>query len=207
MRIHDYGEMNLHDLDVMREIGSIGTGHAATSLSQMLQKEVRITFPQIKILGYDEAVESIGGNVEEIVGATLVKMDDEINGIMLFLFNLELANTVFEKMMGVTYPSFEQFDEMAYSAMTEIGNIIICSYVNAFTEFVDLNISLSVPSSCVSMLGAILEVPIAEYGYETDKLMYCTADFVIDGKTYRDWLLMLPDIASLNNILKKLGVE
>ncbi|SEA42579.1 chemotaxis protein CheC [Oribacterium sp. KHPX15] len=207
MRIRDYGEMNLQDLDVMREIGSIGTGHAATSLSNMLQKEVRITFPQIKILGYDEAVDSIGGDVEEVVGATLVKMDGEINGLMLFLFNLEFANTIFEKMMGVSYPSFEAFDDMAHSAITEIGNIIICSYVNAFTELVDLNISLSVPSSAVSMLGAILTVPIAEYGYETDKLMYCTADFVIEGKTYNDWLLMLPDIASLNNILKKLGVE
>ncbi|SFG24744.1 chemotaxis protein CheC [Oribacterium sp. WCC10] len=207
MRIKDYGEMNLQDLDVMREIGSIGTGHAATALSQMLQKEVRITIPQVKILGYDEAIEAIGGNIEQIVGATLVKMDGDINGLMLFLFNLEFANTIFDKMMGMSYAGFEQMDTMAHSALTEIGNIIICSYVNAFTELVDMHIGLSVPSAAVNMLGAILTVPIAEYGYETDKLMYCNADFVIDGKTYNDWLLMLPDIASLNRILEKLGVS
>ena len=41
MRINDYGDMNLQELDVMKEIGSIGTSHAATSLSQLLQKEVQ----------------------------------------------------------------------------------------------------------------------------------------------------------------------
>ena len=45
-----------------------------------------------------------------------------------------------------------------------------------------------------------------EYGYETDKLMYFNADFVMEGKKLSDWLLMLPDIKSLNAILGKLGV-
>ena len=49
-------------------------------------------------------------------------------------------------------------------------------------------------------------MPIAEYGYETDKLMYFNADFVMEGKRLSDWLLMLPDIRSLNDILGKLGV-
>ena len=205
MRINDYGDMNLQELDVMKEIGSIGTSHAATSLSQLLQKEVRISIPQVKILGYDDAFHAIG-NEEQIVGATLVKMSGELNGLMLFLFNLEFANTIFEKLLGIDYPGFEAMDEMAHSAMTEIGNIIICSYVNAFTELVDMDIQLSVPSSAVNMLGGILTVPIAEYGYETDKLMYFNADFVIGGQKLNDWLLMLPDIESLNRILTKLGV-
>ena len=98
-------------------------------------------------------------------------------------------------------------DQLAYSALTEIGNIIICSYINAFSQLVNVDIDLSVPSATVNMLGAILTVPIAEYGYDTDKLMYCNADFVMDGKQLSAWLLMLPDIPSLNNILEKLGVS
>ena len=102
---------------------------------------------------------------------------------------------------------FEEMDELARSALTEIGNIIICSYINAFSQLVNVDIELSVPSATMNMLGAILTVPIAEYGYETDKLMYCNADFVMDGKQLSDWLLMLPDIRSLNDILDKLGVS
>ena len=206
MKLKTYEDMNLLELDVMKEISSIGTSHAATALSKLLQKEIRITIPEVNILGYEEAVDKIG-YIEELVTATLVRMSNEVNGLMLFIFKLDLANAVLEKLIGRRYDSFEELDELAYSALEEIGNIIICSYVNAFTQLVGVEIDLSVPSSTVNMLGGVLTVPIAEYGYETDKLMYINAEFIMDGKKLSDGLLMLPDIKSLNDILEKLGVS
>ena len=205
MRLKSYEEMNLQDLDVMKEISSIGTSHAATSLSKLLQKEIRIAIPEVSILGYEDAVNKIG-EMEELVAATLVQMSNEVNGLILFIFKMDMANAVLQKLIGTKYVSFEEMDELAYSALEEVGNII-CSYVNAFAQLVGVEIDLSVPSSTVNMLGGILTVPIAEYGYETDKLMYINAEFIMDGTRLSDGLLMLPDIASLNRILEKLGVS
>ena len=205
MKINRYEDMNLQELDVMKEIGSIGTGHAATALSQLLQKEVRITIPQVQILGYNGAVKRIGDE-EEIVGATLVQMSGDLNGLMLFLYDRNFANTVLEKLLDKNYDKFAEMDSMAFSALAEVGNIVICSYINAFSDLVHVDLNLSVPSSTVNMLGGILTVPMVEVGYETDKLMYCNAEFVMDGKSLPSWLLMLPDISSLNTILEKLGV-
>ena len=205
MRIKSYEEMNLQELDVMKEISSIGTSHAATSLSKLLQKEIRISIPEVSVLGYEEAVEKIG-EIEELVAATLVQMSNDVNGLILFIFKMDMANAVLEKLIGKEYTSFEDMDEMDYSALEEVGNIIICSYVNAFAQLGGVDIDLSVPSSTVNMLGGILTVPIAEYGYETDKLMYINAEFIMDGIRLSDGLLMLPDIESLNRILEKLGV-
>lgn len=204
-RLNSYEDMNLQELDVMREISSIGTSHAATALSTMLQKEVRITIPEVSILDCEEAIDRLG-EIEELVAATLVKMTHEVDGLLLFVFKLDLADAVLEKLIGVRYESFEAMDDMAYSALEEVGNIIICSYVNAFSKLVGMEIDLSVPSSTVNMLGGILTVPVAEYGYETDKLMYINAEFILGGKKLSDGLLMLPDIRSLNKILVKLGV-
>ncbi len=206
MRLKRYEDMNLQELDVMKEISSIGTSHAATALSKLLQKEIRITIPEVSILGYEETVNKIG-QIEELVVATLVRMSNEVEGLMLFIFKKDLANAVLEKLVGVHIESFEELDELAYSALEEVGNIIICSYVNAFTQLVGVEIDLSVPGSTVNMLGGILTVPIAEYGYETDKLMYINAEFIIDGQKLSDGLLMLPDINSLNGILQRLGVS
>lgn len=205
MKLTRYEDMNLLELDVMKEISSIGTSHAATALSKLLQKEVRITIPEVNILGYEEAVDRIG-QIEELVAATLVRMSNEVNGLMLFIFKLDLANAILEKLIGASYESFEGLDEMAYSALEEIGNIIICSYVNAFTQLVGVEIDLSVPGSTVNMLGGVLTVPIAEYGYVTDKLLFIDAEFILDGVKLSDGLLMLPDMESLNSILEKLGV-
>ena len=205
MKLKSYEDMNLLELDVMKEISSIGTSHAATALSKLLQKEIRITIPEVNILGYEDTINKIG-YIEELVTATLVRMSNEVNGLMLFIFKLDLANAVLEKLIGRRYEDFQELDELAYSALEEIGNIIICSYVNAFTQLVKVEIDLSVPSSTVNMLGGILTVPIAEYGYVTDKLMYINAEFIADGVRLSDGLLMLPDIESLNSILEKLGV-
>ena len=206
MKLKSYEDMNLLELDVMKEISSIGTSHAATALSKLLQKEIRITIPEVNILGYEDTINKIG-YIEELVTATLVRMSNEVNGLMLFIFKLDLANAVLEKLIGRRYEDFQELDELAYSALEEIGNIIICSYVNAFTQLVKVEIDLSVPSSTVNMLGGILTVPIAEYGYVTDKLMYINAEFIMDGEKLSDGLLMLPDIESLNSILEKLGIS
>ncbi len=206
MRLKKYEDMNLQELDVMKEISSIGTSHAATALSKLLQKEIRISIPEINILGYEETVDRLG-YIEELVTATLVRMSNQINGLMLFVFKMDLANAVLGKLIGKEYETFEELDELAYSALEEVGNIIICSYVNAFTQLVGVEIDLSVPSSTVNMLGGVLTVPMAEYGYVTDKLMYINAEFIVDGKKLSDGLLMLPDIESLNRILEKLGVS
>ena len=147
------------------------------------------------------------GHMEELVAATLVQMKNEVEGLMLFIFKMDLANAVLGKLLERHYQSFEELDEMDFSALEEIGNIIICSYVNAFTQLVGVEIDLSVPSSTINMLGGILTVPIAEYGYETDKLMYINAEFIMDGEKLSDGLLMLPDIKSLNSILEKLGIS
>ena len=134
-------------------------------------------------------------------------MEGDISGMMLFLFDLELANTILDQVLGKTWCSFLEMDDMARSALEEVGNIIICSYINAFSKLIHVDINLSVPSTSINMLGGILMVPVAEYGYDTDKLMYCNADFVIEGKKFSDWLLMLPDIQSLNTIMEGLGVS
>ena len=206
MKIKRYEDLNLQGLDVMREIGSIGAGHGATALSRLLRKTTRITIPTVSILGCEEAAERIG-DMEKLVAAALVKMSGDIDGIMLFLFDLDFANSVLEPLTGCTWDNFLDMDDMACSALEEVGNIVICSYINAFSQLVQMDIQLSVPSFTVNMVGGILMVPVAEYGYETDKLMYCSADFVIEGKSSSDWLLMLPDIPSLNKILERLGVS
>ena len=112
MRLKSYEDMNLQELDVMKEISSIGTSHAATSLSKLLQKEIRISIPEVSILGYEETVERMG-QMEELVAATLVQMSNEVNGLMLFVFKKDMMNAVLEKLIGKCYDSFEEIDELA----------------------------------------------------------------------------------------------
>ena len=51
MIIKNYDELTSMEIDTLREVGSIGTGNAATALSSMLNREIRITYPEVRIMG------------------------------------------------------------------------------------------------------------------------------------------------------------
>ena len=206
MAIKSYDELNSLELDTLREIGSMGTGNAATSLSEMLQREVHITLPEVRIMEYNEAIEWIGGP-EAITAGVLVKMGGQMNGIMLSCQPIEFVNIVLESVLGETVTDFKQLEEMENSCLVEVGNIMISSFINALSGLSGMDITLTVPALTVDMQGAILAVPMAEYGGQSDYLMTIGGNFVCDNKEVPCRLLMSPDIRSLNSLLRKLGVS
>lgn len=200
----EYDEIQDYQLDIIREVSSIGTGYAATSLAGLLGCRVRMTIPGINILGYDATIDKLG-DPEEVVAAVLTEMSGDMDGILLFLLRLDFINSVLKSMMGKTISDYEELTEMEVSALTEIGNIIISSYVNAVSSIASMEIELSVPSISINMLGGILSAPMVQFGYETDKLMLIDGKLIVDDQKLDSTLLMMPDIRSLEELMKRLG--
>ena len=167
MDIKSFDELSSLEIDTLREIGSIGTGNAATALSQILGREVRITLPEVRIMGYNEAIEWIGGP-EAVTAGVLVKMGGQMNGIMLSVQKIDFVNLVLDSMLGKTVESYDQLGELEQSALIEIGNIMISTFINAFSGLCGISINLTVPAFAMDMQGAILTVPMAEYGGMSD---------------------------------------
>ncbi|MCI9566701.1 MAG: chemotaxis protein CheC, partial [Lawsonibacter sp.] len=200
-----YDQLSSLEIDTLREIGSIGTGNAATALSQLLDREVRITLPEVRIMGYNEAIEWIGGP-EAVTAGVLVKMSGHMSGIMLSVQPLEFVNIVLRSMFGTNVTSYEEMGELGQSALVEIGNIMISTFINALSGLAGIDVDLTVPAFTVDMQGAILAVPMAEYGGMSDYLMTIGGNFVCDGEQVPCHLLLSPDLRSLNFLLRKLGV-
>ena len=206
MTIKSYDELSSLELDTLKEIGSIGTGNAATSLSSLIGMPVRIQQPEVRIMEYNEAIEWIGGP-EEITAGVLVGMSGQISGIMLSVQQLDFVNLVLESMMGKTIQDYTELGEMERSALTEVGNIMISTFINALSGLADLEIDLTVPAFTVDMQGAIITVPMAEYGGQSNYIMTIGGNFICNGKEIPCRLLLSPDIRSLNFLLRKLGVN
>ena len=206
MTIKNYDQLSSLELDTLKEIGSIGTGNAATSLSALSGKAVRIQMPEVRIMEYNEAIEWIGGP-EEITAGVLVGLGGQISGIMLSVQQLEFVNLVLESMLGKGVGEYMELREMEYSALTEVGNIMISTFINALSGLAGIDVELTVPAFTVDMQGAIMAVPMAEYGGQSDYIMTIGGDFVCNGKQIPCRLLLSPDIRSLNFLLRKLGVE
>ncbi len=203
---HDYSELDAMELDTLREIGSIGSGNAATALSDLIGQAIRIKDPEVRIMGYNEAMDWIGGP-EKITAGVLVKLDGQVNGIMLCVQQLEFTNLVLNSMLGKSVQDYTELGEMEKSVLVEVGNIMISTFINAICGLADIKIELTVPAFAVDMQGAILMVPMAEYGGQSDYIMTIGCDYTYQGETVPCHLLLSPDIRSLNTLLRKLGVS
>ena len=157
-------------------------------------------------MDYNEAIDWMGGP-EEVTAGVLVGMSGQMSGILLAVQQLEFINIVLESMLGEPIKEYADLDELRQSTLVEVGNIMISTFINALSGLSDISVNLTVPAFAVDMQGAILTVPMAEYGGMSDYLMTIGGNFVCDGKQVPCHLLLSPDLRSLNFLLRKLGVS
>lgn len=206
MPLNDYSDLNDMQIDVLREIGNIGSGNAATSLSSMLARPVDIDVPTIEILDYNQVTEALGGPEEMIVGL-LLSLSGDVTGMMMFLLQKEFAHMTLNALLGASFTDSGQIDELGYSAIQEVANVMAASYVNAIATMSGLMINISVPDMCIDMAGAILSVPAIHYANISDKIIFIKDNFRSDEENAVSHVLMIPDVDSLQKIMTSLGIE
>lgn len=196
--------LNSMMIDVLGEIGNIGSGNAATALASMLSKRIDMDVPKVKILEFKDVAELLGGEENLVVGIYL-DLNRDISGNIMFILDLDSAITLSNMLLNRTDKRYE-LDDAASSALSEVGNILAASYVNSLSKLTDLNITVSVPSLAIDMAGAILSVPAIQFSYIADHILLIETIFEEGNNSVKGNLFLLPDMVSFKKILSKLGV-
>lgn len=114
--------------DVLKEIGNIGAGNATTALSKMLSIKMDMSVPNVALLPFQDISSVIGSEDQTVVGI-LLGIEGDIDGMMMFLFDMKSAHHLVNSLMmrDVTTDEdlgAESFTEIEMSALNEIGNIV-----------------------------------------------------------------------------------
>lgn len=196
-------KMSNEYFDVLKELGNIGAGNATTALAQLMQCKVDMSVPQVKLLEFKEMGEMMGGE-EVIMAGIYLGIEGDITGSIMFLLEKQAARHLVSKLMGMELEG-EEFSEMEFSALKEVGNIITGAYLNSLSALTSLVIYPSVPALTVDMAGAILSVPAIQFGELGDKMLLIQTKFfdemVLDG-----YFILVPDLDSYSKILSTLGL-
>lgn len=196
-------------LDMLKEIGNIGAGNAATSLSQLLDEKVDMKVPSVKVLGFDEMMEMVGGP-EELIVSVFLRIKGEAPGSMFFVLSPEQAEDLVFRITGENGLNVENLlhSEMALSALHEVGNILSGSYLSALSDFTNINMQPSVPSLNIDMVGAILSFGLVELSKQSDYAIIIdttTLDGNREEETVNGHFFLLPDPDSFKKIFNSLG--
>lgn len=192
-------------LDVLKEVGNIGAGHAATALSKMLDKPVDMKIPLVNILAFEEITSSLGGS-EEVVIAIFLRVVGEAPGNMFFILSQDSAKKLLANMAGIEIEQDGAYSEMEISALQEIGNILVGSYLSSLADFTRLSMSPTVPSLAIDMAGAILSYGLIQFGEMGDHALLIDTKFLEGDNEVEGHFFFIPDPESFEKIFRSLGV-
>ncbi|WP_420865920.1 chemotaxis protein CheC [Bacillus coahuilensis] len=194
---------NLH-LDILKEIGNIGAGNAATALSTLLRK---------KIISQMEWFHSMRWNWQAELKILLACFKGGSTRKHVFVLPLEEASRFIQILTNDETFEFSNppYSEIGLSAMHELGNILSGSYLSALSDFTKLHIYPSVPSLSIDMIGALLSYGLIEISTYSDRVIVIdTALEEVDGETntrIQGHFFLLPDPNSFETIFSSLGVS
>jgi chemotaxis protein CheC len=202
--LHDLKEL---ELDALKEVANIGAGHAATALSQLTNRRIMISVPEIFVARLEQVPDRLGDR-EEIVVGVLMHMLGDLTGRMLFTLPESDALLLCDMLLRHEPGATREFGELEQSALKEAGNILGGAYMNALSDFMGMMLLPSVPSLAIDMSGTVLTTAQLSFGRDKDMVFCVETNFSFQeaDRTLRGHFLLLPDLASLKTIFDAVRV-
>jgi chemotaxis protein CheC len=186
-------------LDILREICSIGAGHAATALSQLTGLRIDLEVPRV-LFATIQDVPRIAGGAGAVVDGLYFRILGDARGVILMIFPEESGRMIVRLALGDQAAAQE--GALSVSAMREIGNILTSAFLTAISQFAGLSLIPSVPGYARDMAGSILDLVLIELSRLEDTALVIEAVFRQAGEGIRGHFFLLPDPHTLEAMLR-----
>lgn len=179
------------------EIANIGSGNAATALSQLLGKPVEIAYAEALLATLAEAADKIGAAASPSAVVDTPVAND--GGKVLLLFPDGAGEQLCE-LFGTRLD-----DEMGRSALREVGNILASSYLNAVVEMTGMTLEPQPPTIEVDLLGSLVQRSLQGARAE-DPTVLMRSVMTVESSDASFAFLFVPQLGAVELLLDHLGV-
>ena len=193
-------------LDMLNEVGNIGAGNAATSLSVLMERKVFMHLPWTKVCSIEDGC-SILSRVGEIGICIEVRVEGDLSGTMLLTLTEDSAMHIIHS-FGTILEGKTLLDDLAQSALMEVGNIVTGSFITAMSNFVGKTGMSTPPTLLYDYFDAFICNTVVARTEGSDAVLVFKTELEVDGKAISGDLAFLPSPEAFCAITKKLdGAE
>lgn len=198
----DLKELKDFQLDGIKEISNIGGGHAATVLSQLINKKVMVSVPKVHLVSSEDIPRMIDSN-DDIVTGVLLKFLGDLTGRTLLVFPRDQSMLLVDMIMGREEGTTTILTDIEQSAIKEVANIVIGSYLTSLSDFLNMLILPSIPNLVIDVASAVLTSAYLDFSKDKDIVFAVETEFVFpdDQETLNGFLFLLPDPVSLKKLI------
>ncbi len=193
-------------LDVLREIGNIGSAHAASALASLLNTVIDIEVPVISLISYEKVAEYLGGKDTKALGTT-VMLEGDIKGCMLEVVHMSFAQRLINTFYAKDISDLSQIDDMDISVIREMSNITTAAYVNSIASMTQLFINIEPPDCFCDSVSNLSAIPAQKLYQNFDEpVIYIDEKLQIGNDEIKSGLILVLDSLSIGILLNKLGI-
>lgn len=205
MGFNNLNELGAMHLDVLREIGNIGSGNAATSLSSMLNTTVEIEVPTISLINYENVSQYLGGKDNEVIGLAL-GLEADIDGVMLHVVQPKFASRIVNAFYPKEIQTLQDINEMDLSAVKETSNITTAAYVNSMASLTNTFINITPPMEYLDTVENVLKQASDRFDAIGHQVIYIDENLYIGDTQIKSSMILILQIDSLKKLFDKLGI-
>jgi chemotaxis protein CheC len=192
---------NQIDLGILLELGSIGAGHAATSLSDILQQPISINVPKIHTIKPHLIPQFY--NLHDVpTTAIYLQLKEAFGCDILLMFESTEAKKIAAMMTMAS--SIEEVDPaMETSALQELANILIGAFLTSISDFIGLGLYPTTPETVVDVFDAIIDNFLIKQSMTSENALIFETKFIRNGEDAKSILMLFPSEELKELLIKK----
>ena len=182
--------------DALVEIFNIGVGHAARSMSDIVNEEVTMSVPSITFVNRADAAEMLGNKDGTRVCGVSQHYEGAFQTEAILMFPEDKSLDIVRLMVGESVP-LKELTEMEQEALSEIGNIILNSCVGTLANIFAQELSGSLPEYHV---GTSEEILTATGGQGDTVVLMLHIDFILEKHQIHGYVAFILDLTALQDL-------
>lgn len=196
-------------LDVLKEVGNIGSAHAATALSTLTNQSIDMEVPSVSVTSFTDVINA--EESEKLVVAAHFELLGDLKAHLFITFELWEAEQLLKQIVMDPDLTLKAIESSPYyqSALGEVGNIMAGSYITALSDFSNTHLQLSPPQIGMDIAGALIGEGLIDVSLHGDEVILI--DTVLKNRetlhAIKGSFLLLPQPESIRYLFEKLGVD
>jgi len=185
-------------LSLLKDIADAGSSHAATALSQLLNRDVHIKNIRIEWIAATSLFD-IARDPDAGVAALSFRIFGDARGNILILFPKRDAQNLIMQLTGESPPKYPFVEPLDVSAIKEAGNILAGAYLNKVSSIINIVLLPSVPALFQDSFRNTSNLILEDWNLKQENVLITETEFLADSRI-TCYFCLIPDKNFLERI-------
>lgn len=201
------GDLKQDAADVLYELGNVGVGTAVVAIGNIRKLQIQISTPNV-LLVEDDIFSQIAYDSEQVIAAVGTRLNQTMEGRLLFLFSREFVRNTVYHMTGEQYPDEELLkNEDSLSALHEIVNYMTAGYAQMIGSYLGIPVYINTAEIGIEKARVVVEEFLGRSDAAGKKVACVNTRFTIADEEGRETdetghVLIFPEEESIEKFME-----